>query len=112
MKEFLIMYLIWKRIIKLVISLIFLLIRECVYFIYRISGKRNYGSFVILYYHEILLEQRKKFAAQMKIVSSMVKPVSIEFDGILCNGDKYASITFDDAFQSIIENGLEVLLRF
>lgn len=62
---------------------------------------------IILYYHEILPSQKNNFTRQIKILSKFGRVVDAFSSGAI-KGTAYA-ITFDDAFENIIENAIPVL---
>jgi len=64
---------------------------------------------VILTYHSVAFEQRSKFAQQMDELIRFSKPVFANIKGTLRNGTHYSSVTFDDGFQSVLENALPEL---
>lgn len=67
------------------------------------------GSGVVLYYHAIPAETRSRFAAQMDMLLRYAQPVPAGYDGALAPGRRYAAVTFDDGFVSVLENALPEL---
>jgi peptidoglycan/xylan/chitin deacetylase (PgdA/CDA1 family) len=64
---------------------------------------------VVLYYHAVNADERARFAAQMDILTRVVVAVRAEAEGSLDAGRRYAAVTFDDGFVSVIENALPEL---
>jgi len=67
------------------------------------------GSCVVLYYHAVPPECRQQFARQMDILLSCTKPVEAGVRLPLSEGGKYASVTFDDGYESVMDNALPEL---
>jgi len=72
----------------------------------KIIGAQERARCVVLYYHVVTKEQREMFARQMDDIIRWAKPISIDNIGILPNTGYHVVVTFDDGFQSIIENAL------
>src|SRR5712691_11273092 len=66
---------------------------------------------VVLYYHAVSAGQRSRFSRQMALLNRWATPVPASFSGPLEPGWRYASVTFDDGFLSVIENALPELKK-
>jgi peptidoglycan/xylan/chitin deacetylase (PgdA/CDA1 family) len=64
---------------------------------------------VILYYHAIRADQRKRFARQMDTLLAMARPFSAASFGESLLGGRHAAVTFDDGFRSVVENAVPEL---
>jgi peptidoglycan/xylan/chitin deacetylase (PgdA/CDA1 family) len=98
-----------KRLLKLLISLLLHgwdlgggLFRK-------LSGRESPASCVVLYYHAVADQQRGEFARQMDILLRLAKPISADHQTPLAPGQRYAAVTFDDGFVSVIQNALPEL---
>lgn len=105
-----------KRRFKIAVSMLVFVARFVARGMCRLVGIRCERSLTILYYHGIPLEQAERFEQQMHQLSHWARVVPADWD---CNPaeergeDRYlVSITFDDAFESVIDNGLPVLARY
>ena len=97
------------RAIKLVISLGFYLVSCIGEVIQRLRGKAAKAKCVILYYHAVSSVQRIRFARQMDALIRWTKPIRVDIAAPLGRGIRYAAVTFDDGFESVIENALPEL---
>jgi peptidoglycan/xylan/chitin deacetylase (PgdA/CDA1 family) len=66
---------------------------------------------VVLYYHAVPTALRGSFGRQMDQLLRMATIVQADYRGPLSSGCRYVSVTFDDAFVSVIENALPELQR-
>jgi len=64
---------------------------------------------MILYYHGVGDRQRGAFARQMDILMRWTTPVRADVLPPLPQGERYAAVTFDDAFISVWENAVPEL---
>ena len=64
---------------------------------------------VVFYYHAVNPDERARFAWQMDSLKRWATPVSAGDEGSLKPGGRYAAVTFDDGFVSVIENALPEL---
>ena len=99
----------FKRLIKLVISMGFFVASSCWKLFCRLTGGRQRGVCVVLYYHAVPPEFRRHFARQMDILLSCTKPVAAGVQLPLPDGGPYSAVTFDDGYESVIENALPEL---
>lgn len=100
----------FKRLLKLFISIVFFIVDYLSKIIRRSLGKTDLSTCVILLYHVVTHEQRKKFARQMTNLKRLANPISIN-ERVLKPGIHHAAITFDDGFYSFIENALPELTQ-
>lgn len=90
-----------KRVVKLLISLIYLVFITFKY--------RNKNRLVILYYHSVPEKSIGKFKKQITILKKYTTPIGFTEDCL--NQKKCSLVTFDDGFQSVIENALPILQK-
>src|SRR5438046_5299962 len=95
----------FERLIKLVISSAFFVASLCWTVIRRLPNT----TCVVLYYHAVPCEHRKRFARQMDILARSTKPVEAGMKSPPPKGGHYAAVTFDDGYESVIENALPEL---
>lgn len=100
-----------KRIVIVAISLGFFLVQWLRRLICLQVGKRMPATGVVLYYHSIPKEKRSAFAKQMDELIRWSKPVCADVKMPLPPGARYVSVTFDDGYQSIVENALPELAQ-
>ncbi len=96
-----------KRFIKLSLSLLFFAATQVIRISKKLIGRPVPGRVVILYYHAVTDRCRRRFGSQMGILKSLALLVSADFKGPIMAGKLYAAVTFDDAFQSVLENALD-----
>jgi peptidoglycan/xylan/chitin deacetylase (PgdA/CDA1 family) len=73
-------------------------------FLFNRESKRIYCT--ILYYHSIPNDGTNRFKKQMGILNKISTPIPLEYDGMLNQKKRYCIITFDDAFKTIVMNGV------
>ena len=98
-----------KRELKLAVSLFVYLadfIRTC---LQRLCGRKPGGSFVVLYYHSVPPQHRALFARQMDTLLQYAAPIRADAKPDRSGGRHYVAVTFDDAFESLIDNALPEL---
>jgi peptidoglycan/xylan/chitin deacetylase (PgdA/CDA1 family) len=102
----------FKRIIKLLISLLYFFITGIINFARKILNKKVPGTYAVLYYHEIPERFRDNFSDQMRCLVELANPVKADFRGKIEDGKRFIAVTFDDAFESVLKNGLAVLHEY
>jgi peptidoglycan/xylan/chitin deacetylase (PgdA/CDA1 family) len=95
-----------KRVIKLIISVVFWLLTSLYRWIEALFGIERAGTCVVLYYHVVLPEEREKFAYQMDVLLRLAKPISLSAPILLEPGRHHVAVTFDDAFRESLVNVL------
>jgi peptidoglycan/xylan/chitin deacetylase (PgdA/CDA1 family) len=96
---------------KLFVSILVRVVDYISVFSRRIIGAREKASCVVLYYHVVTKEHREMFARQMDDINRWAKPISIDNLDTLSNTGHHVAVTFDDGFQSILENVLPELAK-
>lgn len=76
----------------------------------RLAGRPVKPRLTILYYHGVHPNQRPNFARQMDLLHRKACVLSASYRGVLPSDKKCVAITFDDAFQSVVENALPELV--
>jgi peptidoglycan/xylan/chitin deacetylase (PgdA/CDA1 family) len=97
------------RLIKLSISAGYCLWTESRNLIDSLLGKAPAGTCVVIHYHSVSPEERKRFARQMDMVLLHAKPLPAESREPLQSGRHHVVVTFDDGFVSAIENAIPEL---
>jgi hypothetical protein len=97
------------RIVKLVVSLFLSAGDSIQKVLCRIVGKSVPATCVVLYYHGIDRHQRAQFDRQMSMLCRYCTPLSVDDMDTLPPAGRFAVVTFDDAFDSVIENALPTL---
>ena len=97
------------RLIKLVISMFFFIFNRIISDLSFVITKKQLPTFVVLTYHSVTAQQTKMFADQMKILLKIGKPISLGKPLPDYNKTNYLAVTFDDGYQSVIQNALPVL---
>jgi peptidoglycan/xylan/chitin deacetylase (PgdA/CDA1 family) len=75
----------------------------------RVFGKQPQGTLVVLLYHAVRQNDRRKFARQMDELVRKATAVSASTCRPLEKGKQYAAVTFDDGFRSVLENAVPEL---
>lgn len=66
---------------------------------------------VVLYYHAITRDDRPRFARQLDLIKRLAKPIAANTKDTLTDDVHHVVVTFDDGFQSILENALPELIE-
>jgi peptidoglycan/xylan/chitin deacetylase (PgdA/CDA1 family) len=66
---------------------------------------------IVLYYHAVPAAHRELFARQMDVLLQWARPLPTEPATKLEPGQRYAVVTFDDGFLSVLENAAPELTR-
>jgi len=98
-----------KRLFKLGMSLVVWAWDEIRVRLGRLGGAPAPASCVVLYYHAIPTPTRARFAAQMEALLRHAEPVDAASQSPLAAGKRYAAVTFDDGFVSVVQNALPEL---
>src|ERR1700674_226743 len=75
----------------------------------QLQGKPIPGSLVVLCYHAVPQSHRGRFARQMDLLQQYAKPTQAGVQQLLLTGEHYAAVTFDDVYQSAVQNALPEL---
>ncbi|HLK87130.1 MAG TPA: polysaccharide deacetylase family protein [Candidatus Binataceae bacterium] len=97
------------RLVKFLLSMSFWLLRSLVDGLTRVLGSRRPGHATGIYYHQVLPEQRDRFARQMDHLLRWAVPISADHRAPLPPGRRYAMVTADDGWTSFVENALPEL---
>jgi len=101
-----------RRLSFLMISLVFCCFEACLKKLKMVLGKKTRGTCVVLCYHSVPWDRVKRFKHQMAILDRTAKSLPADFQGELQNGIRHAIVTFDDGYNSVIENALPVLKMY
>jgi peptidoglycan/xylan/chitin deacetylase (PgdA/CDA1 family) len=99
------------RLLKLIISLIYFIVYRITAFGYSISKRKTDATLSVLYYHEITSKSSESFWRQMVLLKKLAEPLRTDYSGPLEKGKNYVMVTFDDAFQSVLENAVPILIN-
>jgi peptidoglycan/xylan/chitin deacetylase (PgdA/CDA1 family) len=97
------------RVLKLVASVLFFsasLLRDVMH---RLIGRRRSANCVVIYYHHVSREQRSSFAHQMDMLKRWTIPINADQRAKSLAGHRYVAVTFDDGFESVLENAVPEL---
>lgn len=98
-----------KRVRNIFISIIYLI---CIQLLCLINKKRKRIYRVVVYYHSIPYDEIDRFKEQLRILNKITTPIPLEYDGPFDSKKRYSIVTFDDAFKSVISNGIPELVRY
>ncbi len=99
------------RLAKLFISIGFLLYTAAGNAFRSLMGRKPPAICVVLYYHEVALQHRARFARQMDALILHSTPIAADSHQPLVPGQHYAAVTFDDGFLSTVENAVPELVQ-
>ena len=78
----------------------------------RLLGKGTPPRWTILYYHSIAPEHRLRFSKQMNLLRKFTTPLRItDCSSTRTETKCYSSVTFDDAFETVLDNALPELQK-
>jgi peptidoglycan/xylan/chitin deacetylase (PgdA/CDA1 family) len=97
------------RLIKFLISVFFYLVDFVGKSLHHLLGRKTKKTCVVLYYHAVPVGHRKRFARQMDAIIRWALPISVDNLGKSGDSGHYVAVTFDDGYQSVIENALPEL---
>jgi peptidoglycan/xylan/chitin deacetylase (PgdA/CDA1 family) len=98
-----------KKTAKIAISLVYYLVDSACRIAVRLVGRKPAGRLVVLYYHSVPADSG--FARQVDTVARRAGVVPSDYVGTLERGRHYVAITFDDAYQSVVEHAVPELTR-
>jgi peptidoglycan/xylan/chitin deacetylase (PgdA/CDA1 family) len=98
-----------NRVIKLTISIIFYTIQRVFNSICTLIGKEIPPTLVILTYHPIKASVTELFEKQMNLLLNVGKPFALTGDFSKLSNKYNIAVTFDDGYQSVLENALPIL---
>lgn len=100
-----------NRLVKLIISAAFFALDSVYTEISRLWRSGRKSSCVVLYYHALPSTQLSQFANQMDLLLRWARPVPASFSGPFEPDCRYAAVTFDDGFLSVLENAVPELRK-
>lgn len=98
-----------NRLLKLAIALIFYIAHKIFAMARHACGKKTPPILVIITYHPVKASDAARFEKQMDILLNTGMPVSLSGDISALPGKRNIAVTFDDAYQSVLQNALTVL---
>lgn len=99
----------FKRYTKVAISLVYFCATTLARDVLRMLGRSPKGRLVVLYYHGVPPNFRVNFERHMDALQRGAIVVPADFRGYLPPDKKHVAITFDDAFDSLLDNALPIL---
>ncbi len=99
-----------KRIVKLLIAIVFRSVEKIVAF-FRDDNDEP-GTCVVLMYHDVTPANYQRFVRQMEILQQLAIPVATDSISGIKNGRHHVAVTFDDGFASTIETVLPILTSY
>jgi peptidoglycan/xylan/chitin deacetylase (PgdA/CDA1 family) len=100
-----------SRLLKLAIAFLFFIGHNIYKMICIQTGRLIPPSLVILTYHSVKESTTERFEKQMAMLLKTGRPVSIYDDISALPGGHNIAVTFDDAYQSILQNALPILYK-
>jgi peptidoglycan/xylan/chitin deacetylase (PgdA/CDA1 family) len=100
-----------KRILMVTLSLAVFAFDECRRMVYALVGRRIPATYVVLRYHSVPQKQRSTFAKQMDELLRRAQPLRADVAVPDLAGARFAAVTFDDAYQNVLENALPELAK-
>lgn len=98
-----------KRVIKILVSVVVLLVDWAFALLSLAVGRRTAARCVVFCYHSVSEHERVGFQQQMDALLRYAKPLRAETTTPLGSAERYAVVTFDDGFESVVVNALPVL---
>ncbi|MBX3744429.1 MAG: polysaccharide deacetylase family protein [Verrucomicrobiae bacterium] len=100
-----------KRLLRLAISLAVFAWDRLLDLALRLAGKPLPPRATVIYYHAVPAAHRPLFARQMDEILRRFSPVPSLHQGPLAPGQRHVSVTFDDAFVSVLHHALPELKK-
>lgn len=97
------------RLLKLTIAILFFIGYKTYIIICGVCGKYLPSSLVILTYHPIKASDSMQFEKQMNMLLKAGMPVTLEGDMSMLPGKHNIAVSFDDSYQSVLQNALPIL---
>jgi peptidoglycan/xylan/chitin deacetylase (PgdA/CDA1 family) len=95
-----------KRVVKMCISMVFLLFSEICRIACVFKERGCPYPFVVLTYHVVGKEEAELFSRQMDDIERLAEPVSASLQGLPNARTRRIAVTFDDAFRCIVDNAV------
>jgi len=99
------------RSVKLAGSLCFFLGDFACRGLLRLFGVKRPAGCVVLYYHAVPADEQAAFARQMDTLLRLAVPVSINAHFPLDPEKRHIAVTFDDAFENVVDHAVPELCR-
>lgn len=100
-----------NRFVKLIISVVFFIFDSTYVGISRVWRSRRKSSCVVLYYHALPATQLSRFGRQMDLLLRWAQPIPASYSAPFEPGRRYAGVTFDDGFVSVVKNAVPELRK-
>ena len=97
------------RLLKLTIAILFYFFYKIIKTVNLLFNKNLSSTLVIITYHTVKKKQADKFEKQMDILLKSGHPVNLESPLPSSYNKNFIAVTFDDGYQSILENALPAM---
>lgn len=99
------------RALKVAISLIYYTLTASFAILYRAITKKSIRTITVLNYHEIKGNEKACFKRQLEIIKRNAVIIKADMSNLPDEKGNFIAVTFDDGYQSVLENGIPTLLK-
>jgi len=99
-----------NRLLKVIIAVIYFFFTRLYSGVRILMGMKIFQTLIVLTYHSVPRRQKDKFKRQMNLLVSMGQPVKLGTPLSASGKNNYIAVTFDDAYRSVLENALPILI--
>jgi len=99
------------RLIKLFIAIVSYVLYRSMVITFSLCKKELPGTFVVLTYHSVKKHQLSQFARHMDEILKRARPILADHITPLENSQHHVAVTFDDGFQSVLNNALPAMRK-
>jgi len=99
------------RLVKLFISIVLHILYRSMVVIFSLCKKELPGTFVVLLYHSVKTHQRSQFVRHIDEILKRARPILSDHITPLENSQHHVAVTFDDGFQSVLNNALPAMRK-
>lgn len=98
-----------SKLVKIAGSAVFLVLDEMARFVRQLLGLPLKRRITVLFYHQVMPQERERFARQMDRVLRWAEPLRAGDTAVLAGDHRYVVVTADDGWQSFVDNALPEL---
>ena len=99
-----------NRFLKVLIAAIYFFLSRLYSNLCELMGSKTPRTLVVVTYHAVRPEQKDKFKRQMSVLVNMGQPTHLGIPLPASGKNNYIAVTFDDAYRSVMENALPILI--